>query len=168
MGPFQRPPSECAGEDLQPGWLYRSCRIWHSYHWGSCPARGSPGSGSSSCYSLTGPTPIHEEDLEEELDEEQAGEDEEVEVLCLVFSVLNISFDVPSSQDWKLRSMQLHIYNKIYLIQKKTKGTDEYWGREIHVVVVVHDDKQRQTWQIATYNLIRKVTDDGGHFNKHR
>lgn len=48
---------------------------------------------------VTGPTPIHEEDLEEELDEEQAGEDEEVEVLGLVFSVLNISFDVPSSQD---------------------------------------------------------------------
>jgi hypothetical protein len=48
---------------------------------------------------VTGLTPSHEEDLEEELDEEQAGEDEEVEVLGLVLSVLNISFDVPSSQD---------------------------------------------------------------------
>jgi hypothetical protein len=33
---------------------------------------------------VTGPTPSHEEDLDGDLDEEQAGEDEEVEVLSLV------------------------------------------------------------------------------------
>jgi hypothetical protein len=48
---------------------------------------------------VTGATQSHEEDLEEELDEEQAGEDEEIEVLGAVFSVLNISFDVPCRQD---------------------------------------------------------------------
>ena len=47
----------------------------------------------------TGTTPSHEEDLEEELDEEQASEDEEVEVLGAFFSVLDMSFDVPRSQD---------------------------------------------------------------------
>lgn len=40
-------------------------------------------------------TPSREEDLEEELDEEQAGEDEDVEVLGAFFSVLDMSFDVP-------------------------------------------------------------------------
>ena len=47
----------------------------------------------------TGATPSHEEDLDEDLDEEQTGEDEEVKVLSLVFSVLNMSFDVPRSQE---------------------------------------------------------------------
>jgi len=47
----------------------------------------------------TGATPIHEEDLEEELDEEQAGEDEEVLVLGAFFSVLDMSFDTPRSQE---------------------------------------------------------------------
>jgi hypothetical protein len=46
-----------------------------------------------------GTTPSHEEDLKEELDEEQAGEDEEVEVLGAFFSVSDMSFDVPHSQD---------------------------------------------------------------------
>jgi hypothetical protein len=48
---------------------------------------------------VTGATPSHEEDLEEDLNEKQAGEDEEVEVLSLVFSVLNMSLDVPCSQE---------------------------------------------------------------------
>lgn len=46
-----------------------------------------------------GAAPSHEEDLEEELEEEQAGEDEEVAVLGAVFSVLNISLDVQHSQE---------------------------------------------------------------------
>jgi len=36
-------------------------------------------------------------DLEEELDEEQAGEDEEIEVLGACFSVLDMSGDGPCS-----------------------------------------------------------------------
>jgi len=47
----------------------------------------------------TGTTPSHEEDLEEDLDEEQAGEDEEIEVLGAFFSVLDMSVDVPHSQE---------------------------------------------------------------------
>jgi hypothetical protein len=47
----------------------------------------------------TGTTPSNEEDLEEELDEEQAGEDEEIEVLGAFFSVLDMSIDVPRSQE---------------------------------------------------------------------
>jgi hypothetical protein len=43
----------------------------------------------------TGATLSQEEDLEEELDEEQAGEDEEVVVLAAVFSLLDMSLDVP-------------------------------------------------------------------------
>jgi hypothetical protein len=44
----------------------------------------------------TGANPIHEEDLEQELDEEQAGEDEEVGAF---YSVLNMSFDAPLSRE---------------------------------------------------------------------
>ena len=44
-------------------------------------------------------TPCHEEDLEEELDEEQAGEDEEVAVFGAVFTVLDMSIDVQQSQE---------------------------------------------------------------------
>jgi hypothetical protein len=44
-------------------------------------------------------TPNHDEDLEEELEEEQAGEDEEVAVLGAVFSLLNMSFDVQHRQE---------------------------------------------------------------------
>jgi len=44
-------------------------------------------------------TPSHEEDLEEELDEEQAGEDEEVAVFGAVFTVLDMSIDVQHSQE---------------------------------------------------------------------
>lgn len=47
----------------------------------------------------TGVTPSHEEELEEELNEEQAGEDEEVEVLGAFFSVLDMSFDGQRSQE---------------------------------------------------------------------
>lgn len=47
----------------------------------------------------TGTTHSHEEELDEELDEEQAGEDEEAEVLGAFFSVLDMSFDVPRSQN---------------------------------------------------------------------
>jgi len=47
----------------------------------------------------TGTNPSHEEDLEEELDEEQAGEDEEIEVLGAFFSVFDMSVDVPRSQE---------------------------------------------------------------------
>ena len=47
----------------------------------------------------TGTNPIHEMDLEEELDEEQAGEDEEIEVLGACFSVLDVSGDGPCSQE---------------------------------------------------------------------
>jgi hypothetical protein len=46
-----------------------------------------------------GATPSHKEDLEEELNKEQAGEDKEVEVLGAFFSVLDMSFDVPCSQE---------------------------------------------------------------------
>ena len=45
----------------------------------------------------TGTTPSHEVDLKEELDEEQAGEDEEIEVLGACFSVLDMSGDGPRS-----------------------------------------------------------------------
>ena len=44
-------------------------------------------------------TPCHAEDFEEELDEEQAGEDEEVAVFGAVFTVLDMSFDVQHSQE---------------------------------------------------------------------
>jgi hypothetical protein len=47
----------------------------------------------------TGTTPSHEVDLEDELDEEQAGEDEEIEVLSACFSVLDMSGDGPRSQE---------------------------------------------------------------------
>ena len=47
----------------------------------------------------TGINPSHKEDLEEELDEEQAGEDEEIEVLGAFFSILDMSVDVPCSQE---------------------------------------------------------------------
>jgi hypothetical protein len=47
----------------------------------------------------TGAISSHEEDLEEELEEEQAGEDEEIEVLDAFFSVLDVSFDGPRSQE---------------------------------------------------------------------
>ena len=47
----------------------------------------------------TGTNPSHEEDLEEELDEEQAGEDEEIKVLGAFFSVFDMSVDVPRSQE---------------------------------------------------------------------
>ena len=44
-------------------------------------------------------TPCHAEDFEEELDEEQAGEDEEVAVFGAVFTVLDMSIDVQHSQE---------------------------------------------------------------------
>lgn len=37
--------------------------------------------------------------LEQELAEEQADKDEEVEVLVAFYSVLNMSFDAPNSQE---------------------------------------------------------------------
>jgi hypothetical protein len=49
-----------------------------------------PAAGSTTC---------HEEDLEEDLDEEQAGEDEEAAVFGAVFSVLNMSFDIQHSKE---------------------------------------------------------------------
>jgi hypothetical protein len=45
----------------------------------------------------TGAIPSVEEDLEEELEEEQAGEDEVIKVLGALFSILDMSCDVPHS-----------------------------------------------------------------------
>lgn len=61
------------------------------------PSPEDPQPEDSALPPVTGVTPSHEEDLEEELNEEQASEDEEVEVLSVVFSVLNMSCDVPCS-----------------------------------------------------------------------
>jgi hypothetical protein len=47
----------------------------------------------------TGAIPSVEEDLEEELEEEQAGEDEVIEVLGAFFSILDMSCDVPRSRE---------------------------------------------------------------------
>ena len=44
-----------------------------------------------------GATPSHDEDLDKDLDKEQTGEDEEVKVLSLVFSVLNMC---QNSEGW--------------------------------------------------------------------
>jgi len=45
------------------------------------------------------PTPVMKRILEQELAEEQADKDEEVEVLVAFYSVLNMSFDAPNSQE---------------------------------------------------------------------
>ena len=47
----------------------------------------------------TGAIPSHEENLEQELEEEQAGEDEEIEVLGAFFSLLGMSWDALHSQE---------------------------------------------------------------------
>jgi hypothetical protein len=61
------------------------------------------------------------------------------------FSVLNMSFDVPCSQEWKMRTMLYNTYNNIYLIQKKAKETDEYWGH-----TRCRRRARRRAWHIAS------------------
>ena len=60
-------------------------------------------------------------DLEEELDEEQAGEDEEIEVLGACFSVLNMSGDGPRSQVEQVKQVHYYVPNNTYVIQKKRR-----------------------------------------------